>query len=227
MSTQWKKNRPKGISPSDLTFLWNECRRCFWLRYRKDLRRPFSMPGLVSVISELQETQYRDATSADFSPSLPSGRVHSTGAWVESAPLVIRGEATDWCIRGKYDFLMQYDDATWGIIDTKFTGKLGEKTGFYSPQIEAYAFALENPRSGAPRPVSTVGLMVWAPSQIVGTHGAGFQMAIDHEYQPARRDPEAFSTLLSEVMLLIGGDIPAAHDVCPYCTWLVDRLNVN
>jgi hypothetical protein len=185
------------------------------------------MPGMVGVITELQEAQYREALSSQFSSSLPSGRVHSTSGWVESSPLVVNGAATNFCIRGKYDFLMEYDDGTWGIIDTKFTGKLGEKTGFYSPQIEAYAFALENPHRGHPKPVRTVGLMVWAPSKIVGSHSTGFQMALNHEYQPALRDPNSFATLLNEVMALIDGEMPSAHDGCPYCTWLGDRLAAN
>lgn len=181
------------------------------------------MPGLIGVITEMQEAQYRTATSADFSASLPNGRVHSTGGWVESAPFVIPGTEKKWCVRGKYDFLMEYDDGTWGIIDTKFSGSLGEKTGFYSPQIEAYAYALENPHRGETRPVSTVGLMVWAPAAVAGTDTSGFHMQLDHQYQPARRGAAEFTALLDEVKSLIGSDMPTANDSCPYCTWLDSR----
>ena len=32
------------ISPSDLTFLWSECKKCFWLKYNEGISRPGFMP---------------------------------------------------------------------------------------------------------------------------------------------------------------------------------------
>jgi hypothetical protein len=211
------------ISPSDLTFAWSECPRCFWLRYNKGLRRPFSMPGLVSVLSNMQENTYEHANAHDFSPDLPTGHVYGTGQWVESTPIVINGSTTRWRIRGKYDFLLLYDDMTWGVVDTKFSGTLSEKTDFYSPQLEAYAFALEHPAKGDQRPVSTTGLMVWAPSKTHGSHGDGFHLELDHTYQPLRRNEDAFTQRMTDVISLLDGAMPEADFNCGYCTWFLER----
>jgi len=217
------KSDTTPISPSDLTFAWSECERCFWLRYNKGLRRPFSMPGLVSTLSNLQEAAYEHARSHDFSSTLPSGQVYGTGQWVESTPLVINGEQTRWRIRGKYDFLLLYDDMTWGIVDTKFSGTLKEKTDFYSPQLEAYAYALENPAKGDQRQVTTTGLMVWAPVRTNGSHGDGFHLELDHAYQPLERNEDAFLQRVTTVISLLDGPMPDPTPECGYCTWFAER----
>lgn len=213
------------LSPSDLTFAWSECPRCFWLRYNKGLRRPFSMPGLVSTLSNMQESAYERAVAHDFSPKLPSGHVYGTGQWVESTPLVVNGEKTRWRLRGKYDFLLLFDDMTWGVVDTKFSGTLSEKTDFYAPQLEAYAYALEHPAKGDQRPVSTIGLMVWAPMKTNGSHGEGFHLQLDHQYQPLERNEDAFSQRVHDVVSLLDGSMPEPSSDCGYCNWYAERTN--
>ena len=53
------------ISPSDLTFLWDECPRCFWRKYRLGVRRPFGiMPGIFSRIDSALKTPVRTPTVA-------------------------------------------------------------------------------------------------------------------------------------------------------------------
>ncbi len=45
------------LAPSDLTFLWDECRRCFWFKAKGILRRP------VYAVSEgfrTSDTQTKD-----------------------------------------------------------------------------------------------------------------------------------------------------------------------
>jgi len=181
------------------------------------------MPGIISNLTTMQEQSYATARSSDFSADLPSGVVHSTGEWVESTPITLNGKATRWCIRGKYDFLMQYDNGTWGIIDTKFSGTLDDKARFYSPQIEAYTFALESPCVGSPRHVSTVGLMVWKPTNLLGTHADGFSINLERAYQPLDHNQGAFAQHMANVVTVLDGDMPAPGDKCPYCTWLSNR----
>ena len=51
------------ISPSDLSFLWGECKRCMWLKYNKGLSRPGFMP-LVGPMASFQEATYRNAPTS-------------------------------------------------------------------------------------------------------------------------------------------------------------------
>lgn len=132
------------ISPSDLTFSWDGCHRCLWLNYNHGVKAPLFMP-LVGELSAMQEAHFDAVTSALVTPELPSGKVHSRGGWVKSTPIVVNGSASPYAVRGKYDLLMEFDDGTWGVIDCKFQGRDSDKSDFYSPQLEAYAYSLENP----------------------------------------------------------------------------------
>lgn len=132
------------ISPSDLTFSWDGCHRCLWLNYNHGVKAPLFMP-LVGELSAMQEAHFDAVTSALVTPELPSGKVHSRGGWVKSTPIVVNGSASPYAVRGKYDLLMEFDDGTWGVIDCKFQGRDSDKSDFYSPQLEAYAYSLRIP----------------------------------------------------------------------------------
>jgi hypothetical protein len=181
------------------------------------------MPGLVSKLSNMQEAIYEHADAKDFSTTLPTGHVYGTGQWVESTPLTVNGESTRWRLRGKYDFLLLYDDMTWGVVDTKFSGTLAEKTDFYAPQLEAYAYALEHPAKGDQRQVTTTGLLVWAPTHAHGSHDDGFHLELDHVYQPLERNEDAFQQRISDVITMLDGPMPEQEPECGYCTWFAER----
>ena len=109
MPEQFAKTR---ISPSDLTFGWSGCKRCFYMRYAYGVSHQGPFPGIVMSLSSRQEQWYKTKHSHDFSPTLPSGVVHSTGKMLESTPIVVNGEVTPFTLGGKYDFLMAYDNGT-------------------------------------------------------------------------------------------------------------------
>jgi hypothetical protein len=155
------------ISPSDLTFSWDGCHRCLWLNYNHGLKAPSFMP-LVGELSALQEGHFHGASSSKLHPAIPEGKVIDRGGWVKSAPIEYNGKPSPYAIRGKYDLLMEFTDGTYGIIDCKFQGRDNDKSAFYSPQLEAYAFALENPASNKVMKVSVIGLLVWSPKKPQG-----------------------------------------------------------
>ena len=62
------------ISPSDLTFLWSECKKCFWLKYNEGISRPGFMP-LVGPMSAFQEKLYRERPTRDLAFNLAPGVV--------------------------------------------------------------------------------------------------------------------------------------------------------
>ena len=157
------------ISPSDLTFSWDGCHRCLWLYYKHQVKAPLFMP----LVKE------------------PEGRAIGRGGWVVSKPIEVNGEATPFAIRGKYDLLMEFPDGTHGIVDCKFQARDNDKSGFYSAQLEAYAFALEHPAKGEPKTISHIGLLVWSPVKIRGNSSGNFGMELKCSWFPAKRDPKA------------------------------------
>ena len=87
-SVEYAKTR---ISPSDLTFGWSNCKRCFWMKHVYGVSHQGPFPGIVMSLSSRQERWYKEKHSRDFSSSLPTGMVHSTGKMLESKPIIVDG----------------------------------------------------------------------------------------------------------------------------------------
>jgi hypothetical protein len=216
------------IAPSDLTFGFSTCKRCIWIKYwfSFELKRDFP---LVKSLSTFQEEHFRRAPMPTIDPSLPSGTVKQWGQWVKSKNIVINGLETQWKLRGIYDLLGHYDDGTVGIIDCKVSDSERDSGDFYAPQLEAYAYTLENPLSGKVFPVQTMGLLIWKLAGVADTlpnefvaHTMGF--GVNQVYVPVQRDPERLSKLLEEFITVIDGELPDAGSDCHACNFLDGRL---
>jgi hypothetical protein len=216
------------IAPSDLTFGFSTCKRCIWIKYWFSLELKKDFP-LVKTLSTVQEEHFRRASMPSIDPSLAPGTVKQWGQWLKSKNLVINGVETSWKLRGIYDLLGHYDDGSVGIIDCKVSDSERDSGAFYSPQLEAYAFMLENPLSGKAFPVSTMGLLVWKlggvaqtrPNEFV-TNDIGF--GVHQKYVPVERNPEALHTLLAEFIAVLDGDCPDAGSECHACNFLENRI---
>ena len=210
------------ISPSDLTFSWGSCHKCLWLNYNHGLRTPGFMP-LVGDLANMQEQYFAKKTTADIAPVLPEGKVADLGGWVKSSLINVAGSPTKYAIRGKYDLLIEFADGTYGIIDCKFQAKDSDKTDLYQPQLEAYAFALENPAAGESKKVSLMGLLVWSLLEPAGDVTKGFGLKLKHTWRPIARNPEALATRLTDFITVVGGKMPVAKDNCDMCNSLTNR----
>ena len=62
------------LSPSNLTFLWHSCKKCFYNHYINKIRRPMAMP-LVGKMSSLSEQWFLDKTTESIDSNLPKGIV--------------------------------------------------------------------------------------------------------------------------------------------------------
>jgi len=212
------------ISPSDLSFLWGECKRCMWLKYNKGLTRPGFMP-LVGPMASYQEATYRNAPTSVIHKDMTAGTVTNWGEGVESIPLVIDGAESKWRIKGKYDIVATLDDGTRALIDCKVTtSEMAEdKVDLYWPQLEAYAFALENPLTGDGVKVSETGLLMW---RVVGAQtdlSDAFGFTCDKEYLTAGRRPEKFAAFIAEVIAMLDGELPDSGEKCTMCKFVEKR----
>jgi len=187
---------------------------------------------LVKPLADSQEEHFRRAAMQDIDTSLKPGVVKQWGQWVKSAPISINGFETRWKILGIYDLLGHYEDGTVGIIDCKVSDSERDNGPFYAPQLEAYAYALENPDKGKPFPVSSMGLLIWklagvtetAPSELASsTHGFG----VNQRYVSVDRDKDTFSTLLEELISTIEGGMPQPGPECNTCNYLAKRAELE
>jgi len=219
MTVQIAKTR---ISPSDLTFGWTGCRKCFWLKYRHGVSHQGPFPGIVTSLSARQERWYKQRHSHDFWSGLPSGIVDSTGKMLESTPIVVNGVQTPFNLGGKYDFLISYDDGTFGVIDTKVVSH-GGKAQFYWAQLAAYDYILSNPMKGDPRRCTTLGLMVWEIADAERDSADVFKVGFSAAYEPVEVDPNRFETFIAEVVTVLLGEMPASAERCSNCDYATKR----
>lgn len=224
-SSSSAKNARAFISPSDLTFAWDGCHRCLWLKYNHGVSAPLFMP-LVGELSALQEAHFDNAKTQDVAPVLPAGRVRDRGGWVKSRPIEVQSQPTPYAIRGKYDLLIDFEDGSVGIIDCKFQGRDTDKSDFYAAQLEAYAFALENPAQGDPQIVSVLGLLVWSPKNPQGSPANGYQLNLNWSWRPIERNPAALTRRLNDFIYVISGSTPERDSGCEQCRYISQRREI-
>jgi hypothetical protein len=215
------------IAPSDLTFGFSTCRRCIWIKYQFSFELKKDFP-LVKSLSTFQEEYFRRAPMPALDPSLPAGTVKQWVQWLKSKNSVINGFETQWKLRCIHDLLVYYDDGTVGIIDCKVSDSDRDSGDFYAPQLESYAFMLENPLSGKAFQVQTMGLLIWKLGGVAQTRPNEFVynemgFGVNQVYVPVERDPARLENLLAEFISVIEGDMPDAGSECHACNFIDGR----
>ncbi len=188
------------------------------------------MPGafpLVGTFSAMQEKTFRGVATQDIDPNLRPGRVTKLAEWVKSKPIVINGAETRWRILGKYDLVAENDDGTVALIDCKVSDSSRDSGDFYSPQLEAYAYALEIPAAGKAVEVATMGLLVWKPDRVIGNSPETFGFGVKQSYVPVGRDQSGFLKVLSGLIDVLEGPLPDSGSECTTCNYLVERLRLD
>jgi hypothetical protein len=188
------------------------------------------LPGqfpIVGTLSKLQEAQFRGASMPDLDPSLRPGKITKWGEWVKSDYISINGAKTPWRILGIYDVLAENDDGTLGLIDCKVSDSERDNGQFYAPQLESYAFALENPAAGKAREVASMGLLVWKPSSVLGDNANNYGFGVEQKYIAVEREPETFFKVIEELITVIDGDFPDSGSGCGTCNYLTQRLGLE
>ena len=219
-----KPNKParENISPSDLTFALSTCKRCLWVKYWYKVSAPMVMP-LVGTLSRLQEEFFQGADMPTIDPSLRPGKVTKWSEFVKSKPIQINGMDTRWRILGKYDLLSTNDDGTAGLIDCKVSESERDSGAFYSPQLEAYAYALENPPAGKSVEVASMGLLVWKPTHTLGDNPENSGFGVYQKYVAVPRNQAEFLRVISELISVLEGELPEAGPQCDTCNFLTSR----
>lgn len=188
------------------------------------------MPGafpLVGTFASLQENVFRGVATQDIDPSLRPGRVTKLAEWVKSKPLVVNGENSRWRILGKYDLVAENEDGTVALIDCKVSDSSKDSGEFYSPQLEAYAYAMESPAVGKPMSVATMGLLVWNPNKVIGTNAQTYGFGVSQTYVPVPRDHEKFLAVIGDFISVLEGPLPESGATCTTCNYLIERLRLE
>lgn len=219
---------PIKLSPSDLTFLWDECPRCFYLKYLHGISRPAApFPSIFGTIDRLMKAHYAGRPTTDIDPSLPPGFVSVSEQWVESIPITLPGHSLSCFVRGKYDAIIGFDDGSFGIIDFKTSAPKPEHVPFYSRQLHAYAFALEHPATGKPyiSPINRLGLFVATPQATLdlSTSEISFQIGLTWMEVPYLEG--GFISFIDRVLTIL--ELPEPPPAGPKCSYCEYRLHAR
>jgi hypothetical protein len=214
MPSPWK------LSPSDLTFLWDECPRCFYLKVVHGINRPWgAFPKIFNRIDKLMKHYFEGKPASQISPSLPGGVVRFGEKWVTSQLIQLPGHPTACFIKGKFDVVVEFYDHSYGVVDFKTSEAKPEHVRFYSRQLHAYAYALENPTAGGfgLQPISHLGLLCVEPVLMDGAGQDRIAYVGDATWLDCPKDDVGFLAFLDKVLSLL--ELPSPPPPNPNCGW--------
>lgn len=211
------------ISPSDLTFLWDECKRCFYLKVRHNFRRPgLPFPKIFTKIDLLMKDIYLGQSTKKISPDLPQGKTIMSGRWVASEPIQSEDGQNSVFIRGIFDTVVQFEDGSYGVVDFKTSQAKQEHVEFYGRQLAAYAYALEHPAPGklSLSPVSRLGLLYFEPDSMLESPSEELSLNGPIKWVDIPKDEVRFLEFMHTVLdLLNQPEPPAANTDCAFCAY--------
>ena len=210
------------ISPSDLTFSWDTCKYCFYLKVRHNIVLRGVFPGIFGRMANLTSQFYLGRSTADISPALPPGIIKFREEYVKSSPISIRGAASQCYINGRFDAVIEFEGGTYGIVDYKTSDAKEEQAAFYSRQLSAYAYALEHPAPNALclSPVSRLGLFVVTPDRFEPASNNEMVYVNKTTWMDIPRDDAAFLALLAEVLAVLDAPAPPpSSEDCGVCDY--------
>ena len=211
------------LSPSDLTFLLDECKRCFYLKVKHNITPPsIPLPSIFSKIAGLLKTHYSGKRTETLHPSLPPGVVSYGERWVQSQVISIPGHADTCYIKGRFDVVVEFDDKTYGVIDYKTGNPEGKYTQFYGRQLHGYAYALEHPAAGALSlsPVSKLALLYFHPTAV--SQNKKDWLSFDSEIVPIEisKNEDEYLGFIGQVLEILESPEPPAHgSECKWCAY--------
>jgi hypothetical protein len=211
------------LSPSDFAFLWEECKRCFYLKVVHGFNRPHSpMPKIFTKIDLLMKDFFANKPVSEIIPELPSGVVMDGEGWVESTPILIKEHNCSLYLKGKFDTTLSFDDGTYGVIDFKTSESKSDHIALYSRQLHAYAYALENPAPGklGLTPISRMGLLCVEPNKMVRTESERYSYEGKATWLECPKDMGSFMSFLVEVGgVLQRQEPPESNPTCQWCKY--------
>ena len=211
------------LSPSDFAFLYEGCKRCYYLKVVHGIYQPsIPLPSIFSQIAGLLKDHYDGKNTRELHPDLPSGTVRYGEKYVESKVIRLEGRDTTCFIRGRFDIVIEFDDATYGVVDFKTGSPNEEYVELYSRQLHAYTFALENAAPGALAlsPVTKLGLLYFYPSKVSQRNRGWLSYDAEVQWIEIPKDNRKFFRFLGEVIHLLESDCPSFSPDCNWCRYV-------
>lgn len=206
------------LSPSDLTFLWDECKRCFYLKIVSKFNRPRApFPSIFGKIDRLMNAYFMGKPSSAISPDLPDGEIAYGEKWVRSAEIKLPNHEHACYILGRFDTAIRFNDGSYAVIDFKTTQPAPHHVEFYGRQLHAYAYALENPapKGLALSPITHLGLLSVTPSNLQRFDDGRIAYVGDPLWTEVPKDMDRFLRFIDGILSVL--ELPEPPDANPQC----------
>jgi hypothetical protein len=79
------------LAASDLTFLWRDCPRCFYLKVLMGVRRDATIPSVFTQMDREQRRFFDGTDPREIHSDLPAGRMICDETTILSVPLIVPG----------------------------------------------------------------------------------------------------------------------------------------
>jgi hypothetical protein len=215
------------LSPSDLTFLYNSCKRCFYLKVTSGVVQPsIPLPSIFSQIAGLLKNHYDGKHTSELHSALPPGVVKYGEQWVRSRTIQLPNHTATCYINGRFDIVVGFEDATYGVIDFKTGNPSTEWKNLYGRQLHAYAYSLEHPAPNALAlaPVTSLGLLYFYPSAISQQSVERLSYDAEITWIEVEKSEQEFLEFIDEVLDILESPTPPPCSAgCQWCAY-VDRL---
>jgi hypothetical protein len=210
------------LSPSEFGFLWQECKRCYFLKVTRKFARPSIFPKIFTIIDGAMRDRFDRQRTEHAAPMLPPGVFDCREQWVQSAPISLPGRGVQLVLRGKLDANVRFDDNTFAVVDFKTSQQSEKNIDTYTRQLSAYAHALENAAAGmlSLKPVNRLGLLVFEPKSFSSAREAA-QFTGSLTWAEIPRDDNAFLKFLGEVAAIL--ELATPPPPAPGCNWCTYR----
>lgn len=216
------------LNPSDLTFFYEDCKRCFYLKVVKNLPQPsIPLPSIFSQIANLLKNYYDGKHTSELHIALPPGIVSHSEQNVKSKVIKLPNHEATCFVSGRFDIVVSFEDRTYGVIDFKTGNPNSKSAHLYSHQLYAYAYALENPAINALSlsPITKMGLLYFYPSSIKQQTIEKLSFESEITWIEIEKDQQRFLKFIDDVLNVL--ELPEAPEHSPTCQWgsYFDKLN--
>jgi hypothetical protein len=214
----------KLLAPSDLSYLYDRCPRCYWLKLRGIVGPSDTLPAVFRDIDKAQKLGITLETiqglGIEATEFIPREKVVSLPADFGGSSLAISG-FTDRRVRMK--------DGTVGVLDYKTSAPRIDKLARFWRAMSAYQYAIEHTEQ--PEPVTLLSLIVFTPSGFSLRKGSAVQAFYKGDLRRVDIDidrPKFVRMLEAIGKLLASDDMPTAGscDTCRHVDAVVGmRMN--
>lgn len=216
------------LSPSDLTFSYEGCKRCFYQKVVNNIAQPsMPLPSIFSKIAGLLKNHYDGKPTGELHADIPPGVVSLGEKYVRSDIIQLPNHKATCYINGRFDIVLSFDDGSYGVIDFKTSNPSKDSANMYSRQLHAYAYALEHPATNALAlsPVTKLGLLYFYPDNINQQSIERLSYEAEIVWVEIEKDEQGFLKFIDGVLDVL--ELPEAPEHSPNCQWCnyISKLN--